>query len=63
MRVIMRDLTFQRVRGTENGRKDSGDSDAATEGPDGRRTAAREKRDGSQTDSAVLIRGPANVPS
>ena len=45
----MRDLTFQRVHGTENERKDSRDGDEAVERPDGRRPVAREKRDGSQT--------------
>lgn len=51
----MRDLTFQRVPGTENGRKDSRDSGEAVERPHGRRPVAREKRDASQTDSAVLM--------
>lgn len=44
----MRDLTFQRVHGTENGRKDSRDSDEAVERRDGRRPVAHEKRDGAK---------------
>lgn len=51
----MRDLTFQRVPGTENGRKDSRDSGEAVERPHSRRPVAHEKRDASQTDSAVLM--------
>ena len=57
----MRDLTFQRVHGTENERKDSRDGDEAVERPEGRRPVAREKRDGSQT--LQFSWGPANVTS
>lgn len=51
----MRDLTFQRVPGTENGRKDSRDSGEAVERPHSRRPVAHEKRDASQTDSSILM--------
>ena len=59
----MRDLTFQRVPGTENGRKDSRDSGEAVERPHSRRPVAREKRDASQTTRELFFREITGKPS